>query len=93
MLAALGHGTLRVGGTAQEQMCYFDQPLGRGCSFRSRIRTRHYALIKTSCSTSRRATDTGRSRSVPLADGNASIRKTVLKGINPGFTGTRFPGR
>ena len=46
MLAALGHGTLRVGGTAQEQMCYFDQPLGRGCSFRSRIRTRHYALIK-----------------------------------------------
>jgi hypothetical protein len=93
MLAALGHGTLRVGGTAQEQMCYFDQPLGRGCSFRSRIRTRHYALIKDFLlDLEARNRHWKVTLGVPLADGNASIRKTVLKGINPGFTGTRFPG-
>ncbi len=93
MLAALGDGTLRVGGTAQEQMCYFDQPFGRGCSFRSRIRTRHYELIKDFLlDLEARGRSWKVTLGVPLADGNASIRKTVLKGINPGFTGSRFPG-
>jgi hypothetical protein len=93
MLAALGDGTLRVGGTAQEQMCYFDQPLGRGCSYRSRIRTRHYELIKDFLLDLEARGRTWKvTLGLPLADGNASIRKTVLKGINPGFTGRRFPG-
>jgi hypothetical protein len=93
MLAALGHGTLRVGGTAQEQMCYFDQPLGRGCSFRSRIRTRHYALIKDFLlELEARGRSWKVTLGVPLADGNASIRKTLIKGINPAFAGSSHPG-
>jgi hypothetical protein len=93
MLAAMGQGTLRVGGTAQEQMCYFDQPLGRGCSFRSRIRTRHYALIKDFLlDLEARNRHWKAILGVPLADGSAGTRKTILKGINLGFTGKELAG-
>jgi hypothetical protein len=92
MLAAIGHGTLRVGGEAQEQMCYFDQELGKGCSWHSRITTRHYALIKDfllDLNAGGRAWKV--TLGVPLADGGAAVQDIITEGINRGFTGARFP--
>ena len=93
MLAGLGHGTLRVGGTAQEQMCYFNQRLGSGCSFKSRVVARHFALVKDFLlDLKARDRNWTAMLGVPLADGAASVRKTIVKGINAGFTGSEHPG-